>query len=46
MYSKRAIELVEQYCKQFPRVFEYIGANSLNEQIFETDLFNNEVTLE
>ncbi|XP_037036647.1 5'-3' exoribonuclease 1 isoform X2 [Bradysia coprophila] len=43
MYSKRAIELVEQYWQRFPDIFMYLGNNPLNDQLFESVLFQGKV---
>lgn len=39
LYTKQAIELVELYCRTWPRIFEFLSGSSMNELAFETDLF-------
>lgn len=43
MYSQKAIELVEEYCRAWPKVFEFLSSNNHNDLCFETTLFPNEV---
>lgn len=45
MYTRAAIDAVEEYCNTWPEVFEYLSANNTNSTCFETMIFGSEVRI-